>query len=146
MLSGFLSLRLMHSVSSLENAWALSLFPFFSFSSVHWSPFFPFIELCKSRLNLLYPTSPFLFFFVSHSFFIPLICLNLPCSWMGASALCLSGLVSQREGKKEEEERLAKIKGLGHCLKQSVCWTSFIYCLLQCVFDGRWRAARDKQT
>lgn len=40
---------------------------------------------------------------------------------MGASALCLSGLVSQREGKKEEEERLAKIKGLGHCLKQSVC-------------------------
>lgn len=47
--------------------------------------------------------------------FISLVCLNLPRSRQAAylSALPLSRVVSQREGKKTKEERLAKIKGPG---------------------------------
>ena len=65
--------------------------------------------------------------------FISLVCLNLPRSRQAAylSALPLSRVVSQREGKKPRRRGWLRLKGRGHCLKQSGCRLPFIYRLLR---------------
>lgn len=101
----------------------LSLLPFHSYVLIS----------LYTVIILLYQSCQFPFFVSPVPSFIFLICLNLPCSRQAAylSALSLSRVVSERwEKKKTESGAWLRLKGQGHCLKQSGCRMPFIYRLL----------------